>query len=35
MWSTINYFSNLDTADVKLTGLFFSGLFLDPSNIGT
>ena len=30
MWSLINVSSNLHTTDVKLTGLFFSGLFLDP-----
>ena len=30
MWSLINVSSNLHTTDVKLTGLLFSGLFLDP-----
>ena len=30
MWSLINVSSNLRTTDVKLTGLYFSGLFLDP-----
>ena len=30
MWSLINVLSNLHTTDVKLTGLGFSGLFLDP-----
>ena len=30
MWSLINVSSNLHTTDVKLTGLSFSGLFLDP-----
>ena len=30
MWSLINVSSNLHTIDVKLTGLSFSGLFLDP-----
>ena len=30
MWSLINVSSNLHTTDVKLTGLKFSGLFLDP-----
>ena len=29
MWSLINVSSNLHTTDVKLTGLFFSGFFLD------
>ena len=31
MWSLINVSSNLHTTDVKLAGLKFSGLFLDPS----
>ena len=30
MWSLINVSSNLHTTDVKLTGLKFSGFFLDP-----
>ena len=30
MWSLINVCSNLHTTDVKLTGLSFSDLFLDP-----
>ena len=30
MWSLINVSSDLHTTDVKLTGLSFSGLFLDP-----
>ena len=30
MWSLINVSSNLHTNDIKLTGLFFSGLFFDP-----
>ena len=30
MWSLINVSSNLHTTDVNLTGLSFSGLFLDP-----
>ena len=29
MWSLINVSSNLHTTDAKLTGLLFSGLFLD------
>ena len=30
MWFLINVCNNLHTTDVKLTGLLFSGLFLDP-----
>ena len=30
MWSLINVSSNLHTTYVKLTGLCFSGMFLDP-----
>ena len=29
MWSLINVSSNLHTTDVKITGLSFSGLFVD------
>ena len=34
MWSLINVSINLHTTDVKLTGLLFSGLFLDPLVLG-
>ena len=30
MWSLINVSRNLHTTYVKLTGLYFSGLLLDP-----
>ena len=30
MWSLINVSINLHTTDVKFTGLYFSGFFLDP-----
>ena len=30
MWSLINVSNNLHTTDVKLIGLSFSDLFLDP-----
>ena len=30
MWYVINVSSNLHATDIKLTGLYFSGLFLDP-----
>ena len=30
MWFLINVSSNLHTTDVKLNGLYFSGLFLGP-----